>query len=90
MADSPLGHVRVKLLDLLEMNGKEQDWFPLSGAKSGRVRVSAQWNPVAMAGAINGAGAYTPPIGVVRVLYVLFSLGDAGELVGLCVYLWGL
>lgn len=66
-SDSPLGHVRIKLTDLLDMAKQEKDWFPLSNAKSGRVRVTAQWNPVLMAGAINGAGAYTPPLGVVRV-----------------------
>lgn len=68
-SDSPLGHVRIKLTDLLDMVKQEKDWFPLSSAKSGRVRITAQWNPVLMAGAVNGAGAYTAPLGVVRVCF---------------------
>lgn len=65
--DSKLGNVSVKLTDILDANAKGQDWFPLSNAKSGRIRLSAVWKPVLMAGAINGAGVYTPPIGVIRV-----------------------
>ncbi|KAL8287656.1 hypothetical protein RQP46_003514 [Phenoliferia psychrophenolica] len=68
-SSGPLGHVRIKLTDLLDMAKQEKDWFPLSNAKSGRVRVTAQWNPVLMAGAVNGAGAYTAPLGVVRVCF---------------------
>lgn len=67
VADTHLGNVNVKLNDILDANAKGQDWFPLSNAKSGRVRITAEWKPVLMAGAINGAGMYTPPIGVVRV-----------------------
>ncbi|KAK4700199.1 hypothetical protein P7C70_g6053, partial [Phenoliferia sp. Uapishka_3] len=69
VSNSPLGHVRIKLTDLLDVANKDQDWFPLSNAKSGRVRITAQWNPVLMAGAVNGAGAYTPPIGVIRIWF---------------------
>ncbi|KAG9088467.1 hypothetical protein FS749_002138 [Ceratobasidium sp. UAMH 11750] len=43
-----------------------QDWFPLSGCKSGKVRVSADWKPLNMAGSMQGAGSYSPPIGIVR------------------------
>lgn len=64
--DTLLGYVKVKLSDLLAANAKEQDWFPLNGAKSGRVRLSAEWKPVLMIGSINGAGSYTAPIGVLR------------------------
>lgn len=67
VSDTSLGYVNVKLIDILEANAKGQDWFPLSNAKSGRVRLTAEWKPVLMTGAINGAGSYTPPIGVVRV-----------------------
>ncbi|GJN90164.1 hypothetical protein Rhopal_003163-T1 [Rhodotorula paludigena] len=66
LADSKLGHVSVRLNDILEANAQGNDWFPLSHARSGRIRLSAEWKPVLMAGAINGAGSYTPPIGVIR------------------------
>lgn len=69
VSDTKLGNVKVKLTDIFEANAKGQDWFPLSNAKSGRVRLTAEWKPVLMTGAINGAGTFTPPIGVVRVLF---------------------
>ncbi|GAA5874962.1 hypothetical protein JCM1840_007163 [Sporobolomyces johnsonii] len=69
LADSKLGVCKVRLMDLLEANKKGNDWFPLSHARSGKVRVSAEWKPVLMAGAINGAGVYTPPIGVIRLWF---------------------
>ncbi|KAH8928049.1 hypothetical protein BT69DRAFT_651519 [Atractiella rhizophila] len=66
--DPQLGHVSLKLTKLLEHNQKREDWFPLVGGRGGgRVRVSATWRPVLMAGAVNGAGVYTPPIGVMRI-----------------------
>ncbi|KAK4049600.1 Tricalbin-2 [Microbotryomycetes sp. JL201] len=68
-ADTRLGNVNVKLTDIIAANAKGQDWFPLSNAKSGRVRLTAEWKPVSMAGAISGAGQYTPPLGVVRILF---------------------
>lgn len=67
--NSVLGRVKVKLTDLLEANSKQLDWFPLDGASSGRVRLTAEWKPVLMVGSINGAGAYTPPIGVIRIWF---------------------
>lgn len=73
VSDMSLGFVKIKLTDILEANAKQQDWFPLSRATSGRVRITAEWKPVLMAGAINGAGAYTPPIGVVRLWCVRSS-----------------
>ncbi|GAA5849255.1 hypothetical protein JCM8547_006494 [Rhodosporidiobolus lusitaniae] len=69
VSDTRLGHCSVKLTDILEANKKGNDWFPLSNARSGKVRVSAEWKPVLMAGAINGAGAYTPPLGVIRLWF---------------------
>ncbi|GAA5961362.1 hypothetical protein JCM21900_006679 [Sporobolomyces salmonicolor] len=69
LADSKLGVCKVRLMDLLEANKKGNDWFPLSHARSGKVRVSAEWKPVLMTGAINGAGVYSPPIGVVRLWF---------------------
>lgn len=68
-----LGQIKVKLPELLEAKAKQLDWFPLSGAKSGRVRISAEWKPILMVGAINGANSYTPPIGVIRLWSVFHS-----------------
>lgn len=67
--NSSLGYMKIKLNELLEANAKQLDWFPLNGAKSGRVRISAEWKPVLMVGAINGAGSYTAPIGVIRLWF---------------------
>ncbi|WVF68009.1 hypothetical protein IAT40_002771 [Kwoniella sp. CBS 6097] len=65
--DSNLGHVTVRLVDLLEARSKQQDWFPLKGSRAGKIRLTAEWKPVAMTGSIGGASAYVPPIGILRV-----------------------
>lgn len=65
-SDDVVGFVKIKLEDLLEAVERGQDWFQLSGTKSGRVRLSATWKPVSMPGAISGASAFTPPLGVVK------------------------
>lgn len=89
MGDNPtIGHVNVKLTDILEATSGDHkmDWFPLVGGKTGKVRLSASWKGVLMAGAINGAGAYTPPIGVLKFLFkkaedlkVSIFFGEADE-----------
>lgn len=66
-SDPTLGYVNVKLADILAANARQQDWFPLSGASSGKIRMSASFRPVAMAGAINSSRDFRPPIGVVRI-----------------------
>ncbi len=66
LRDPLIGYLRVRLDDLLAAKTQQRDWFPLSGCKSGKVRMSADWKPLAMAGSVQGAAAYTPPIGVVR------------------------
>lgn len=71
-SDGPLGNISIKLEDILETTKKGEHEYPLSGVKSGRIFLTAVWKPVLMSGAINGSGAYTPPIGVVRILSVLF------------------
>ena len=43
-----------------------QFWWPLSGCSSGKIRLSAEWKPLNMAGSLHGANQYVPPIGVVR------------------------
>ncbi|TFK30388.1 transmembrane protein [Coprinopsis marcescibilis] len=67
LKDPVVGHMSIRLVDLIDAKVEGgRDWFPLSGCKSGRLRISAEWKPVAMAGSLHGAGQYTPPIGVVR------------------------
>ncbi|KAG9104760.1 hypothetical protein FRC06_011242 [Ceratobasidium sp. 370] len=66
LKDPVVGFMTIRLKDLLEAREKQQDWFPLSGCKSGKLRVSADWKPLNMAGSMQGAGSYSPPIGIVR------------------------
>lgn len=66
--DPVLGYVNVPLEDLLEAKEKSIEWFPLSGANSGKIRISAEFKPVLMSGAVNGSRGYTSPIGIVKVL----------------------
>lgn len=63
--DPMLSYLSVKLDDLMKAKERQQDWFPLS--KDGRLRMSAEWKPVQMAGSINGGSAWTPPMGAVKV-----------------------
>ena len=65
--DPILGHLSVRLQDLLEARKETgRDWWQLSGCKSGRLRLTAEWKPLNMAGSLYGADQYTPPIGAVR------------------------
>ena len=69
LKDPVVGYMRVRLEDLLEAKKKEagRDWWPLSGCSTGaKLRVSAEWKPLNMAGSLHGADQYVPPIGVVR------------------------
>ncbi|KAF9452575.1 transmembrane protein [Macrolepiota fuliginosa MF-IS2] len=67
LKDPVVGHMSIKLTDLMSCMGEAgRDWFPLSGCKSGRVRISAEWKPLAMAGSLHGLDHYKFPIGVVR------------------------
>jgi hypothetical protein len=54
--------------DLFTAKEREQDWFPLARAKTGRIRLSAEWKALNLPGSVNGAGAYTAPIGILRIL----------------------
>ncbi|KAF8213474.1 C2 domain-containing protein [Mycena galopus ATCC 62051] len=67
LKDPVVGYMSINLHDLLE-NKKEagRDWFPLSNCKSGKIRLSADWKPLNMAGSLHGADQYKPPIGVMR------------------------
>ncbi|EMD41578.1 hypothetical protein CERSUDRAFT_110127 [Gelatoporia subvermispora B] len=67
LKDPVVGYMSIRLDDLL--NAKKEagrDWWPLSGCRSGRIRLSAEWKPLNMAGSLHGADQYVPPIGVVR------------------------
>ena len=64
--DQTLGTYQIKLTDMLDLMGKGQDWYNLSGAKMGRVKMQAQWRPVALSGVVAGTGGYQTPIGVMR------------------------
>lgn len=64
--DQVLGTYSIKLEDMLELMAKGQDWYNLSSAKTGRVKMQAQWRPVALSGIVTGTGGYQTPIGVMR------------------------
>lgn len=76
LKDPCIGYMSIRLEDLLAFNPRNigqggegiepRDWFPLSDCKNGKIRISAEWKPLNMAGSLHGATAYTPPIGVVR------------------------
>lgn len=64
--DQTMGTYQIKLNDMLELMEKGQDWYNLSGAKTGRVKMQAHWRPVALSGVVAGTGGYQTPIGVMR------------------------
>ncbi|KAH8690070.1 putative membrane bound C2 domain protein [Talaromyces proteolyticus] len=64
--DPVIGKYQIKLNDMLKMMEKGNEWYLLSGAKSGRVKMMLDWKPVALRGIAGGAG-YVSPIGVVRI-----------------------
>ena len=68
LKDPVVGYLNIRLEDLLEAKKQEagRDWWPLSGCKTGKLRMSAEWKPLNMAGSLHGADQYVPPIGVVR------------------------
>ncbi|KAF8905450.1 C2 domain-containing protein [Gymnopilus junonius] len=69
LKDPVVGYLTVKLTDLLDSSGQAgKDWFPLSGCRTGKMRLSAEWKPLAMAGSLHGSDQYKPPIGVVKLL----------------------
>lgn len=67
LRDPVVGYMSIRLADLFEAQKEAgRDWWPLSGCKSGRVRIGVEWKPLSIAGSLSGAEQYTPPIGVVR------------------------
>ncbi len=66
LKDPVVGYMSVRLADLLNAKATGKDWWRLSGARSGKLRITADWKPLNMAGSLHGADQYVPPIGVVR------------------------
>lgn len=65
-SDPIVGSYQITLDDMLEMMAKGQEWYNLSGAKTGRAKMKLEWKPVELKGAVAGAGGYLTPIGVMR------------------------
>lgn len=65
-ADPVLGTFQLKLEDMMQMMDKGKEWFNMSGAKTGRVKLQLQWKPVALTGLTGGSGGYITPVGVMR------------------------
>ncbi|KLT44354.1 tricalbin [Cutaneotrichosporon oleaginosum] len=66
-SEREIGRVAVRLADILEGKAKGNDWFPLSGSKGAKIRLTAAFKPVNLPGSIDGASTYVPPIGVLRI-----------------------
>lgn len=66
LQDPVVGCMTIRIKDLLETKQvTDMDWWPLSGCKSGKVRLSVEWKPLQMPGP-SLEKLYLPPIGVVR------------------------
>ncbi|EFY84701.1 membrane bound C2 domain protein (vp115), putative [Metarhizium acridum CQMa 102] len=65
ISDPSLGMYQIKLDEILDCMAQGKEWYQLSGTQSGRVKMMAQWRPVAISGVI-GTGGYSTPIGVMR------------------------
>ena len=64
--DPIIGKYQIKLDDMMKMMEQGKDWYQLSGAETGRVKLTLQWKPVALKGITGGSGGYITPIGVMR------------------------
>jgi len=67
LRDPTLGTAVIRLEDLLAAKERQQDWFPLSSVRSGKIRITTDWKPLLIPGSIDGAAVYSPPIGIMRV-----------------------
>jgi Ca2+-dependent lipid-binding protein len=65
--DPIIGSYQIKVDDLISLVQKGQEWFSLSGTKTGRAKLSLDWKPIALQGISGGAGGYVTPIGVMRI-----------------------
>lgn len=68
--DQIIGTYQIKLDDMLDLMAKGQDWYNLSGVKTGRAKMMAQWKPVTISGVGTGTGGYVTPIGVMRLHFI--------------------
>jgi Ca2+-dependent lipid-binding protein len=67
LKDPLVGYLSIRLVDLLQAQKETgRDWWPLSGCKTGRVRMSAEWKALNITGNLQGTHQYSPPIGVVK------------------------
>ncbi|KAG2156538.1 C2 domain-containing protein [Suillus bovinus] len=67
LKDPVVGYMSVRLVDLLQTDpALSREWWPLSDCKSGKIRLSCEWKPLNMAGALSGVDQYVPPIGIIR------------------------
>ncbi|KAL2023456.1 hypothetical protein VTK56DRAFT_2452 [Thermocarpiscus australiensis] len=64
--DQLIGTYQIRLEDMLEFMAKGREWYNLAGAKTGRVKMMAQWRPVTISGIASGTGGYMTPVGVLR------------------------
>ncbi|KAI5306644.1 hypothetical protein KEM56_007815 [Ascosphaera pollenicola] len=64
--DPIIGRHTMKLTDMLRAMERGQEWFQLAGAKSGRVKITVNWKPIALRGGL-GSGGYVTPVGVMRI-----------------------
>ncbi|KAG5952379.1 hypothetical protein E4U53_000996 [Claviceps sorghi] len=65
ISDPDLGKYQIKLDEVLDCMAQGKEWYQLAGAHTGRVKMMAQWRPVAISGVV-GTGGYSTPIGVMR------------------------
>ncbi|KAG6009542.1 hypothetical protein E4U21_002178 [Claviceps maximensis] len=65
ITDPDLGKYQIKLDEMLDCMTQGKEWYQLAGAHTGRVKMMAQWRPVAISGVV-GTGGYSTPIGVMR------------------------
>lgn len=64
-----LGQCQIKMNDMLKMMENGKEWYPLSDAKSGRVKITLTWKPVSLRG-IAGSAGYINPVGVMRLHFM--------------------
>ena len=66
-SDPTIGNYQIKLDDMMKMMDQGKEWYNLSSAATGRVKLMLQWKPVALKGITGGSGGYITPIGVMRI-----------------------
>ncbi|OAA67505.1 membrane bound C2 domain-containing protein [Cordyceps fumosorosea ARSEF 2679] len=63
--DQVVGKYQIKLDEMLDCMAQGKEWYSLAGVSTGRVKMMAQWRPVAISG-VAGTGGYQTPVGVMR------------------------